>query len=84
MFQKRTVVFIGHDAQNMNPLLATMVDMLIKEENTIKNPPLFLSSTTLDVPSCFLHFSISPQEEEALHDIIAPGSEKNFIIGEST
>lgn len=78
LFRKRTVVFFGHDTRHLNPLLVTMVEMLIKEDNCIKNPPLFLSSTALSVPVCFLHFPISGG---ALQDLITAAPEKNFVIG---
>lgn len=81
-FKRRTVIFIGHDPNHLNPLLVRMTNTLLcNESDTIRNPPLFVSSMTPPIPSCFLHLPITILEEENFHLFMIPGPETSFVIG---
>lgn len=82
LFRKRTIVFVGHETNRLNPLLASLVHIFLQDEDSIKNPPLFMSSTLAQLPPCFLHLPILPREESVLHKIIVIGAEGNFTVGE--
>lgn len=82
-FRQRTLIFIGHGDDGLNPLLTHMTQVFLQDDGIIRNPPLFLSSTTVTLPNCFIHLPISQYEESVLHEVIAIGSENNFIAGQS-
>lgn len=82
-FRQRTLIFIGHGDDGLNPLLTHMTQVFLQDDGIIRNPPLFLSSTTVTLPTCFIHLPISQYEESVLHEVIAIGSENNFIAGQS-
>ena len=83
LFRRRTLVLIGHDPDHLNPLLAKMANAFLSDETTIRNPPLFVSSTTSPLPSCFLHLPITRVEEYFLQELLVCGPESSFIIGKS-
>ena len=79
-FKRRTIILIGHDPNHLNPLLIKMSNVLLLDDN-MRNPPLFVSSTTNSVPPCFLHLPITEREEDNLHDLLVCGAESSFVIG---
>ena len=84
LFRSRTVVCVGHDPDHMNPLLTELIHYFLEEDNLIKNPPVYLTSSQLSLPSCFLHLPITKAEESSeLHHIIGIGEENDFTSGES-
>lgn len=83
LFRHRTLVFIGHDPDHLNPLLVKMTQVFLQDENAVRNPPLYLSSSA-SLPPCFLHLPISRHEENTLHELIIQGSESTFITGRTS
>lgn len=82
LFLQRSVLFIGHDADYINPLLITMVQVLLQEEGVIKNPPIFLSSLTHSlIPDCFLHLPLSKSDKTPLHELIVISKDSSFMTG---
>ena len=84
LFRKRTIIFVGHETNHLSPLLANIAHIFLQDENSIKNPPLFMSSTLGHLPSCFLHLPILPHEESVLHELMVIGAEGNFSVGKLT
>ncbi len=84
LFRRRTLLFIGHNPAHLNPLLVKMVNTLLldNDETTVRNPPLFISSTTEPLPSCFLHLPIREEEEGCLEGLVVCGPETSFVIGQ--
>lgn len=82
LFRSRTILCVGHDPEHFNPLLTEFTHCFLEEENVVKNPPIFLSSTSLPLPPCFLLIPISSREETQLQAIVGIGEESNFSSGE--
>lgn len=83
IFKRRTVIFIGHDPNHLNPLLVKMTKTFLRDDTeTIRNPPLLVSSMAPPVPSCFLHLPVTRLEEENFHLFMTCGPETSFVIGE--